>query len=170
MPGIAPFPLRDVPAEPPPISASSSPREGRAVDCRGVRFLDAFDRASLHKQALDRIERRQIVMARLQRPHLRRDAEQLAEEILDMRRQLDQQIQFPGVPKGLGIAPRRHQPVMQRAIRRREIRDESPIDAHETVAVVEVGEGEREWQRQIGHRKWASGSGGSGDPRASMCR
>ena len=69
-------------------------RQRRAVDARPRRFLDPLDGAALHEQALDRIERRQRVMPRLQRPHLGRDAEQLAEKILEMRRQIDQQIEF----------------------------------------------------------------------------
>ena len=67
-------------------------RQGWPVDCRGVRLLDAFDRTALHKEALDRIERRQFVMPRLQYPDLGGDAEQFAEKILDMRGQIDEQV------------------------------------------------------------------------------
>ena len=73
----------------------------------GVRFLDPLDGAALHEQPLDRIERRQLVVARLQCPNLGADPEQLAEEILDMGRQIDEQVGFGRMPEPVRIAPRR---------------------------------------------------------------
>ncbi len=150
MPGIAPLPRRDA------IDGAAAQRvqllrEGRAVDRRRVCLLDALDRAALHEQPLDRIERRQRVVARLQRANLGSDAEQRAEEILDMRRQFDQQLRFRRMSEPVRIAPPRHQPVVQRNICFGEMRDKGAIDAHEAVAIVKIGEREPVREKEIGH-------------------
>ena len=80
-------------AGPPPNSgASSAASFGRRAP--RPRLLDPLDRAALHEQPLHRVERRQRVVPRLQRADLGGDAEQLADEILEMRRDIDQQVGF----------------------------------------------------------------------------
>ena len=90
--------------------------EPRAVERRGILFLHSLDRTALNEEPLYRIERRQLVMTRLQCPHIGRDAEQPAKEILDMRRQIDNEVRFGRMLEPVRIAPRRHQPLMQPGI------------------------------------------------------
>ena len=105
----------------PPISASSSrPRPG-PLSCRGVGFLDPLDRAALHEQALDRIERRELVVTRLQRPHFGGDAEQLADKVFEMRRQIDEKVRLR--PCARARRARRAPPSAGRAARHRPRRD-----------------------------------------------
>ena len=111
---------------------SSSCASSWPLSCGGVGLLDLLDRAALHEQPLDRIERRQLVVPRLQRPHLGGDAEQLADEILEMRREIDQQVGFSLAVERLGCGARRHQPVVQRHVGRGEMRDKGAVEPHQT--------------------------------------
>ena len=154
LPGIAPLPFGDSYVgigrnAGQPVEFAS---ETRSVECRGLGFLDPPDRAALHEQAFDRIERRQRVMARLQRLHLVRDPEQIAEEILDVRRQFDEQIRLSLMLEPVRIAPRRHQPIVQSNIAVGEMANKRPIDAYETVAIIEIGETEAVRENKIGHQ------------------
>ena len=86
-----------------PSSRSSSRGERLAVERGGVGFLDLLDRAALHEQPLHRIERRQLVDARA--CSARTSAampNSCAEEILDMRRQIDEQVGFALLPSPSG--------------------------------------------------------------------
>ncbi len=132
--GVAPLPFGNRLARRSADQPVELAGEARPVEGGGVGFLDPLDRAALHEQPLDRIERRQFVMARLQRPHLDGNAEQMPKEILDMRRQIDQQVGFARMPEPVRIAPRRHQPLVQRGIALGQMRDKSPVEAHEPVA------------------------------------
>ena len=95
-------------------------------------------------------------MARLQCPYLFGDPEQIAEKVFDVRGQLDEQIGFRLAPKPLRIAPRRHQPIVQRDITFGEMANKHPIDARQTVAVVEVGEIQAVRENEVGHREQRS--------------
>ena len=64
--------------------------ERRAVDRARLFLGDSADGFFLNEFALQRVQRFERVVPRLQRAHLGRDPEQLADEILDMRRQIDQ--------------------------------------------------------------------------------
>ena len=55
------------------------------------------------------------------------------------------------MPEPVRVAPRRHQPVVQRDIARREMRDERAVEPHQPVAVVEIGEREPVFEGEIGH-------------------
>ena len=90
-------------------------------------------------------------MARLQRPHLGGNAEQLPKEILDMGRQIDQQIRFARMPEPVRIASRRHQPLVQRGIALGQMRDKSPVEAREPVPVVQIGERKPVFENEIRH-------------------
>ena len=84
-------------------------RQRRAVERRGGVRLVRVHRLALDEQALDREQRRELVMRRLQRAHLGLDAEQLREEVLEVRRDGEQQV-------GLGL--RRRAPSGRRGRRR----------------------------------------------------
>ena len=86
--------------------------EARPVELLGIGFLDPPYRAALHKQALDRVERSELMVTCLQRPHFVGDAEQLADKVFEMRGQIDEKVR-------LGLALQRarlpaccHKPVM----------------------------------------------------------
>jgi len=122
-----------------------------AVERGRIRLLDFLDGAALHKEALDRIKRRQLLVARLQGAHLAGDPEQLAEEILDIWRQIDEQVAFGLAVERLGLGAPRHQPRVQTDIGRREMRDKGAIEPDQPVALVKIGKTEPVFQGEIGH-------------------
>ena len=142
-------------------------REPRSVDRDGVGLLDSLGGAALHEQPLDRIERRQLVMTRLQLPDLGRDAEQLADKIFEMRSEIDQQVRFLAPLDGIRVAPRRHQAVMQIDIGFAQMTNKRSIEAQEPIAVVKIGEREPALQGEIGHRSYRHPAASGGKiPRA----
>ena len=92
MPGVAPFPGRSRFTSRRADQSIQLVRELGPVDRHGVGFLDPLDGAPLNKQALDRIKWRQRVLTRLQGAHLGFDAEQPADEIFEMGREIDQEV------------------------------------------------------------------------------
>ncbi len=124
-----------------------------AIELDGLGLLDLLDGAALHEQALRRIERRQPVVARLERPHLAGNAEEVAEEVLEMRREIDQQLAFALAVKRLGRGARRHQPIVQRRLGGGEMRDKGAVEPHEAVALIEIGKGQPVLQGEFGHRR-----------------
>ena len=78
----------------PPIAARARARSAGAVECRRLlRAVSSWPRGAA-RTAASRVERRQLLVARLQRAHLGGDAEQLADEVLEMGRELDDQVGF----------------------------------------------------------------------------
>ena len=122
-------------------SLELAPERG-TIERRGFFGRHALDGATLHEEALHLIERRQRMMTRLERAHLSLDPEEIADEILEMRREVDQQLRVHLGLERVGIAPRRHQPVVQIRIGRAEPCDERRIETHEPVAAVQILEGE----------------------------
>ena len=55
------------------------------------------------------------------------------------------------MPEPVRIAPRRHQPAVQRGIALRQMRHESPVEAREPVAVIQIGERKPVFEDEIGH-------------------
>ena len=131
-----------------PIQVAGQPGP---VDRHGIAFLDALDGAPLNKQTLDRIERRQLVMARLQLSDLGFDPEQPADKVLQMRREIDQQVGFLEPLDRVGVAPRRHHPFMQSDIAPGQVGNKRPIEPHEAVAIIKIGEREPVLEDEIGH-------------------
>ncbi len=130
-------------------SLELAPERG-TIERRGFFGRHALDGATLHEEALHLIERRQRMMTRLERAHLGLDAEEVADEILEMQREIDQQL---GVRLGLeriGIAPRRHQAIVQLGVDRGEPRDEGRVEAHEAFPAVQILEGETVLESEIG--------------------
>ena len=79
----------------------------RTVDtCSGIGLVLVHGLA-LHEQALDAVERRQLVMLPGQGSNFGRDTEQLSDKIIEMRRQCQQQFGFIFCSKGFCTAPRR---------------------------------------------------------------
>ena len=122
-----------------------------AVERASLGFLDLLHGAALHKEALDRKKRRQLVVARLQCAHLTGDPEQLAEEILDMRREIDEQVAFGLAVERLRLGAPRHQPRVQTDIGGREVRDKGAIEPDQPVALVKIGKTEPVFQGEVGH-------------------
>ena len=69
-----------------------------------------------------------------------------------MRREIDQQVGFVEPLDRVGVAPRRHQPVMQTDIGFGKIGHKCPIEPNETVAVIKIGEREAVLEDEVGHR------------------
>ena len=74
------------------ISASSSAATRKSVDRARLFFREARERLALHEFPFHRVERRQSGMFALQPRKIVLDAEQLADEILEIRRQFDDQL------------------------------------------------------------------------------
>src|SRR5579871_4778963 len=91
------------------------------------------------------------MMARLQRPDVCADAEEIADEILEMRRQFGHKVRLILVRYRLGIAAPRQQPIVQRNVRRGEMSDESGVDPGEPVAAVEILEGDAILESEFCH-------------------
>ena len=109
-----------------------------AIEAGGLLGADTFDGAALHEQSLHRIERGQFVMNFLQSLDLGRNAEQGADEILDMGRQIDQQLGLVLAVERAGIEPGRHQPVMEIDVAVLQLGNESLIEADQAVALVKL--------------------------------
>jgi hypothetical protein len=106
----------------------------RPVDRHSIGFFDPFDRAALYKQPPDRIKLRQFIMASLPHP-----AKKIADDILDIGRQLDLKIRFRGALESGGIAPRRHQSATDCGMSCCEVSDRGSVDAHETITSIKAG-------------------------------
>ena len=114
--------------------------QSRSVETRGLIGTEFLGGAALHEQPLDRIERGQRVMAGAQRPHLVGDAEQLGDELLQHRREFDDEIGFRLAGHLFRRRARRHQPVVQLRILRLEEIHEVAVEAHQAVAAMKVRE------------------------------
>ena len=91
-------------------------------------------------------------MARLERAHLGFDGEQAAEKILEMRREIDDQVGLGLLVERGRVGARGHQPVVQRHIARGEMRDELAVEPDQPAAVVKLGKFEPVLQCKVGHR------------------
>ena len=75
----------------------------------------------------------------------------VADEIFQMRREVEQQLGFGGAVERGGVAPRGHQTVVQLDIGLAHMADESGIEPDQPVAAVEILEGEIVPEDEIGH-------------------
>ena len=80
------------------------------------------------------------MVPRLQGPHLVRNSEQLADEILQMRCKIDEEVRVSITVNRVGIAAGRHQPVVQRRVAFCEMRNKRPIEAQQALTLVKIGE------------------------------
>ena len=118
--------------------------QSRSVETRGLIGAVFLGGAPLHEQSLDRVERRQRVMTRPQRLHLMGDAEELGDERVQHRRELDDELRFRLAGCLLRRRARRHQPAVQLRILDLEKIHEAAVQAHQAVAVVKVREPQSE--------------------------
>ncbi len=129
--------------------------ESGAVErCRLVR-LDLVAGAALHEMALDRVQRRKLVMACGERAEFRPDAEQLGEKVIEVRRDLEDQRRFGLGVERRGIFPRGREPRFQRRVGGAEKIEKGGVELFEAGAAVEFGEGEAE--RRLQHPVGACG-------------
>ena len=117
---------------------------------RGV-GLDGARDVALHEQPLAVVERRKLHVHRAQRPRLRTDAEQRADEILERTRQLDQQVGLVLDRELVGRRARGHQARMHLDVGVLQPRHERRVEAREALAVVKVMEAEPVAQRRRVH-------------------
>ena len=120
---------------------------------RRLGLLDLLDGAALHEQALYRIERRQFVVPGLQFADFGGDAEQLADEVFDMRGEIDQQIGFRLAVERVGVGASRHQAVVQRRVAGSEMRDKGAVEPDQALAFVQIGKREPVFQGEFGHER-----------------
>ena len=95
-------------------------------------------------------------MPRLQIADFGRDAEQLADEVLDFRGEVDQQIGFRLAIERLGVGARRHQAVVQRYVAGGEVRDKGAVKTDQALALVQIGKREPVFQGEFGHERLVS--------------
>ncbi|HEY3459288.1 MAG TPA: hypothetical protein VGL52_00570 [Casimicrobiaceae bacterium] len=82
------------------------------------------------------------MVLRFERLHGYTDAEEIGEEVLEMRRDLDQELRFVlGAERG-GFGARGGEPRRQRSVGLSEARNEVPVDTGGAFDRVEVAEGE----------------------------
>ena len=81
------------------------------------------------------------------------DAEQRRQEILQRRRQGDEQVGFVLAGQRLRRRPRRHQASEQGGVRLFHMAAEQRVDARQTVSLVQVGEGQPMGQGELFHRR-----------------
>ena len=111
-----------------------------AIDRHRLFLRHAADGALRDELAFEGIERGQGMMTGLQFGHLRSDAEELADEVFDVRRQGNQQLgvllPFDAVRMGAPL----HQGVEERQIGGFQMVKKDAVETRERVAVVEIGE------------------------------
>ena len=132
---------------------SGSPRcvlelagERLAVEARRGLGLMGLQRLALDEKPLAGEDRRQSVMALGQFPQLAADAEEAADEILEMGRQLDQEGRFL-------LARQRRRTGRQQALAelRGQALEEERIDARQAFAGIEIGEGQAMGKPEVAH-------------------
>ncbi len=113
-------------------------------------------RLALDELALDRVERRQLVVLRLQRPHVGLDAEERAQEVLEMRPERDQEFGLLLAREVRRARTCGGESGRQRRVGLLQVGDEQLVDAGRARRRIEVREREtvRERQRSDGDR-WA---------------
>ncbi len=111
---------------------------GLAVNGGGLGGADAADGSFLHETAFHGKQRREFVMALLQRGDLARHAEQFADKILDVRREGDDQIgQFLAVER-LGMGAGGEQAALHRCVGGGEMAAKRFVDAHQAFLAVKI--------------------------------
>ncbi len=102
---------------------------GCAVDCGRLLGGISGEGFSLNEAALDRIERRQFVVARLEGGQFRLDAEQGADEVFRVGRQFDDQFGTGLCRQRRLIRSRGEKPVTQRGIRFRQLIQKNAVES-----------------------------------------
>ena len=122
-----------------------------AIERGGSVFLYFLDRAALYEEALYRVKRRKLVVSRLQIADFSVDAEQRSEKIFEVRREIDDEIGLSFAVERGGVGARGHHPVVQRRVASREMGHKGTVELDEPVALVELGECQPVFERDISH-------------------
>src|SRR5262249_866349 len=129
--------------------------ERRPVEAGGLLGAVFLGGAALHEQPLGAVERRQPAVPGLQRGKLGGDAEQLADEVVEHGRELDDQLGLRLARDGVGGSPSSHQPAVQAGVAALEQIDEGAVEAHEAVAAVQIRKPQLKAERQAFRNRWA---------------
>ena len=130
-------------------------QRGSVDQCGGVRFVRVH-RLALDELALDGKQRRQRVVARLEGTHFGLDAEQLRDEVLDVRGDVDQQRGLVLARKRVRRRARGEQAIRQSLVSLAQLRDEPRVEACRPLRRIEVGKFEREGRIQ--HERTVDGA------------
>ena len=106
------------------------------VDPGGLLQLDLMQRLPLHEQSLATEQRREFVVPRGQRVHLGLNIEQFGNEIVEVRRQRNQQFGFLLDGERSGMRARVDESLTKQSVRRRECACECGVEPHEPVTTV----------------------------------
>ena len=120
----------------------------RAVKARRRFGLVAVQGLALDDLALAGKQRRQFMLRCLQRREFGLDAEELAEEILDMRCQREQELRFLPAPEGVLIDPRRGEPGAESRVGSGKLGAEGGVDAGESRSRIQIGKRQSEFELQ----------------------
>ena len=121
-----------------------------AVERRGVFELVFVECLALHDLALAGEHGRELVLRFLQGGHFGRNAEQLRDEILDVRRERDKKVGLALAPQRMGLCAPGSEPRRKRSVCRLEMRNERRVQAREPRARVEVVE--RQSESKVQHK------------------
>jgi hypothetical protein len=117
-------------------------RERRAIECRRFVRLVLVHRLALDERPLHRVQRRELVMARLQRKNIDLDSKKVRDEVLEVRCQRDQELRLGLCRQRRWIGAGGDEPVRQRRVGLRKVRQEERVDARGALDRIEVGEGQ----------------------------
>ena len=127
--------------------------ERRAIFERRLLGSQPARRLALHELPLADRQGRQPVEPAGERPQLGRDAEQRADEVLDVGSQFDQQLAVRLVIERFDALARRQQARRKPRVAGAEVIQEGPVDPRQAGVVVEdvCGQVKREMQHGAGH-------------------
>ena len=124
------------------------------VERRGLVGRIFLGGAALHEQPLDGVERRQRVVTAAQLGKLARDAEQFADEVLELGREREDQFRLGLAGERVRRRARGKQAAVKFRVARFQERQEAPVETHQFFPVVEGRELEAEAKgRRRKHRR-----------------
>ena len=133
------------------------PRERRSVDAARFVRLHLVHGFALHEVALHAIKRRELMVTRGERADFAFDAEEPADEGVDVRRQRDQKLRFLLRCERRRTCTRGEKSLVQRGLRGREPFEKQRVDAREPVVLVQIEK--RETRFGNGYRVSRQGMG-----------
>ena len=110
--------------------------ERGTVQRGGLIGSDAADRLFLNELALEGEQWLDVAVPGLQSADFRGDSEQIPQKILDVRREVDNQVGVPLARKRAGVCARLHESIEQRDIGGFQKFDEARVNAHQSLAMV----------------------------------
>ena len=131
-------------------------RQRRPVDGGSLFRRHALHCAALNEKPLDPVQRRELAVPRLKRAHFLGVAEEFADEVFQMRRQLDQQIGFRLGFERVGILARGGETPGQGGVARLHMIEEGGVEPHQSVAPIQIRESQSVFQPEFRHRNSVS--------------